>query len=81
VTEHQDHLSRGKGDRPIFGVAEWGYKCLVDHTGDLPVARQSRRAQRPNPFYLEGFPAEMTPSLFLPPYFSDTRLYVVHNNS
>ena len=58
---HNFHLKRPDGTtaaQRLFGhdfpdLFEW----LVDHTGDLPVARQSQKAQRPNPFHLKGFPA------------------------
>ena len=58
---HNFHLKRPDDTtaaQRLFGydfpdLFEW----LVHHTGDLPVARQSRKAQRSNPFHLEGFPA------------------------
>ena len=33
------------------------FDWVVNHMGALPLARQSQKAQRPNPFHLEGFPA------------------------
>jgi hypothetical protein len=40
-------------DHDFPDLFEW----VVDHIGDLPLARRSLKAQRPNPFHLEGFPA------------------------
>lgn len=58
---HNFHLKRPDGTtaaQRLFShefpdLFEW----VVDHMGELPLARQSRKAQRPNPFHLEGFPA------------------------
>jgi len=58
---HNFHLQRPDGTtaaQRLFGyefpdLFEW----VVGHIGDLPLARRSLKAQRPNPFHLEGFPA------------------------
>jgi hypothetical protein len=58
---HNFHLQRPDGTtaaQRLFGhnfpnLFEW----VVDQMGDLPRARRSLKAQRPNPFHLEGFPA------------------------
>ena len=58
---HNFHLTRPDGTtaaQRLFGhefpdVFEWA----VEHMRDLPLARRSRKSQRPNPFHLEGFPA------------------------
>jgi hypothetical protein len=58
---HNFHLQRPDGTtaaQRLFGhnfpnLFEW----VVDQMGDLPMARRSLKAQRPNPFHLEGFPA------------------------
>jgi hypothetical protein len=58
---HNFHLKRPDGTpaaQRLFGydfpdLFEW----VAGHMGDLPLARQSLKAQRPNPFHLEGFPA------------------------
>lgn len=57
---HNFHLTRPDGTtaaQRLFGydfpdLFEW----IVDHTGDLPLARRSLKAPRPNPFHLAGFP-------------------------
>lgn len=58
---HNFHLTRPDGttaaqrlfDHEFPDMFEW----VVEHMGDLPLARQSKKTQRPNPFHLEGFPA------------------------
>ena len=58
---HNFHLKRPDGttaaqrlfDCEFPDLFEW----IVDHMGDLPLARWSSKSQRPDPFYLEGFPA------------------------
>jgi hypothetical protein len=58
---HNFHLKRPDGTtaaQRLFGydfpdLVEW----IVDQMGDLPLARRSLKAQQPNPFHLEGFPA------------------------
>lgn len=57
---HNFHLKRPDGttaaqrlfDHEFPDLFEW----VVDHMGALPLARQSQKAHRPNPFHLEGFP-------------------------
>jgi hypothetical protein len=57
---HNFHLTRPDGTtaaQRLFGydfpdLFEW----IVDHTGDLPLARQSLKAQNLKPFHLAGFP-------------------------
>ncbi|MEM9214709.1 MAG: DUF6399 domain-containing protein [Cyanobacteria bacterium P01_F01_bin.150] len=58
---HNFHLTRPDGttaaqrlfDHEFPAMFEW----VVEHMGDLPLARQSKKAQRSNPFHIEGFPA------------------------
>ncbi|NEP53575.1 MAG: DNA-binding protein [Moorea sp. SIO3C2] len=58
---HNFHLTRPDGttaaerlfDHEFPDLFEW----VVEHMGDLPLARQSKKTQRPNSFHLEGFPA------------------------
>ena len=40
-------------DHEFPDLFEW----VVEHMGDLPLARQSKKIQQVNPFHLEGFPA------------------------
>jgi len=57
---HNFHLTRPDGttaaqrlfDHEFPDLFEW----VVEHMGDLPLARQSKKTQRPNSFHLEGFP-------------------------
>jgi hypothetical protein len=58
---HNFHLKRPDGTtaaQRLFGydfpdLFEW----VASHVGDLPLARRSQKAQDPNPFHLESFPA------------------------
>ncbi|MEM8643228.1 MAG: DUF6399 domain-containing protein [Cyanobacteria bacterium P01_G01_bin.54] len=58
---HNFHLTRPDGtiaaqrlfDHEFPDLFEW----VVEHMGELPLARQSKKTQRPNSFHLEGFPA------------------------
>ncbi len=58
---HNFHLQRPDGTtaaQRLFGyefpdLFEW----VVDHMGELPLARRSLKAHSPNHFHLEGFPA------------------------
>jgi hypothetical protein len=58
---HHVHLKRPDGTtaaQRLFGyefpdLFEW----VVEHMGDLPLARRSLKAHSPNPFHLAGFPA------------------------
>ena len=55
------HLTRADGttaaqrlfDHEVPDLFEW----VVGHMGEHPLARQSKKTQRPKPFHLEGFPA------------------------
>jgi hypothetical protein len=57
---HNFHLKRPDGttaaqrlfDHEFPDLFDW----VVDHMGALPLARQSQKVHRPNPFHLEGFP-------------------------
>ena len=57
---HNFHLTRPDGttaaerlfDHEFPDLFEW----VVEHMGDLPLARQSKKTQRPNSSHLEGFP-------------------------
>jgi len=58
---HNFHLKRPDGTtaaQRLFGdefpdLFEW----VVEHMGDLPLARRSLKTHSPNPFHIEGFPA------------------------
>ena len=58
---HNFHLTRPDGttaaqrlfDHEFPDLFEW----VVEHMGVLPLARQSKKTQRPTPLHLKGFPA------------------------
>ncbi len=58
---HNFHLKRPDGSTAAQRLFNYEFPDLfdwvVDHMGALPLARQSKKAYRPNPFHLEGFPA------------------------
>lgn len=58
---HNFHLKRPDGTTAAQRLFDYEFPDLfewvVDHMGALPLARQSQKAHRPNPFHLEGFPA------------------------
>jgi len=58
---HNFHLKRPDGTTAAQRLFSYEFPDLfewvVDHMGDLPLARQSLKAQTLNPFHLEGFPA------------------------
>lgn len=58
---HNFHLKRPDGTTAAQRLFDYEFPDLfewvVDHMGTLPMARQSQKAHRPNPFHLEGFPA------------------------
>ena len=58
---HNFHLTRPDGTTAAQRLFEHEFPDLfewvVEQMGELPLARQSKKTQRPNPFYLEGFPA------------------------
>jgi hypothetical protein len=58
---HNFHLKRPDGTTAAQRLFSYEFPDLfqwvVDHMGDLPLARQSLKARTLNPFHLEGFPA------------------------
>ena len=58
---HNFHLKRPDGTTAAQRLFNYEFpdlfEWIVDHMGDLPLARRSSKSQRPDPFYLEGFPA------------------------
>lgn len=58
---HNFHLKRPDGTTAAQRLFNYEFpdlfESIVDHMGDLPLARRSSKSQRPDPFYLEGFPA------------------------
>jgi hypothetical protein len=58
---HNFHLQRPDGTTAAQRLFDYEFPDLfewvVDHMGALPLARQSQKAHRPDPFHLEGFPA------------------------
>lgn len=58
---HNFHLKRPDGTTAAQRLFDYEFPDLfdwvVEHMDALPLARQSQKAHRPNPFHLEGFPA------------------------
>lgn len=58
---HNFHLKRPDGTTAAQRLFDYEFPDLfdwvVDHMGALPLARQSQKSHRHNPFHLEGFPA------------------------
>ncbi|MEM8807177.1 MAG: DUF6399 domain-containing protein [Cyanobacteria bacterium P01_G01_bin.38] len=58
---HNFHLKRSDGTTAAQRLFDYEFPDLfewvVNQMGALPLARQSQKAHRPNPFHLEGFPA------------------------
>lgn len=58
---HNFHLTRPDGTTAAQRLFEHEFPDLfewvVGHMGELSLARQSKKTQRPNSFHLEGFPA------------------------
>jgi len=58
---HNFHLKRPDGSTAAQRLFDYEFPSLfewvVEHMGDLPLARRSLKAHSPNPFHLPGFPA------------------------
>jgi hypothetical protein len=58
---HNFHLKRPDGSTAAQRLFDYEFPDLfewvVEHMGDLPLARRSLKAHSPNPFHLPGFPA------------------------
>ena len=58
---HNFHLKRPDGTTAAQRLFDYEFpdlfEWIVEHMGDLPLARRSSRSQDPDPFHLEGFPA------------------------
>jgi hypothetical protein len=58
---HNFHLKRPDGTTAAQRLFDYEFPDLfewvVEHMGDLPLARRSLKAHSPNPFHLPGFPA------------------------
>jgi hypothetical protein len=58
---HNFHLKRPDGSTAAQRLFDYEFPDLfewvVEHMGDLPLARRSLKAHSPNPFHLKGFPA------------------------
>ena len=58
---HNFHLKHPDGTTAAQRLFDYEFpdlfEWIVEHMGDLPLARRSSKSQSPDPFHLEGFPA------------------------